>query len=276
MQKNNINLLGFLMAGFLLIIVACSKAPDTTTPPVEIPSTPGIIAADGMAKWDALSMTEKSKVKGFNSLFLHQSVGGDIEGGCETNGYKPEFYELNTAMGSTTFFYGGLFRSSNGDPIGKFAEFKQSAILNKSKLRLAIFEFGYADIDNTLLPSVKTGYKAMVEELKANGIRVLHCTPPMVFDTTYNRPIIAMGTWMKATFPNDMIFDLQDIESRSNTTGTRCEQGGVWQICDNVRSTPGCPSREQGVDTPAQGHICGTAADKIAKAFLYAIYSAEK
>ena len=209
-------------------------------------------------------------------MFLHQSVGGDIEGGCETNGYKPEFYELNTVMGSQTYFYGGLFASSNGDPMGKFAEFKQSALLNKNKLRLAIFEFGYADLEDATLENTKVGYKAMVDELKANGIRVLHCTPPMVYDVTYNPPIIAMGTWIKATFKNDMIFDLQDIESSSNTTGARCEQGGVWQICDNVRSTPGCPSREQGVDTPAQGHICGTAADKISKAFLYAIYSAGK
>jgi hypothetical protein len=229
-----------------------------------------------MAKWDALSSSEKAKVNGFNSLFLHQSVGGDIEGGCETNGYKPEYYELNTTMSSQTYFYGGLFRSSNGDPIGKFAEFKQSAILNKAKLRLAIFEFGYADLETSTLAATKAGYKAMVDELKANGIRVLHCTPPMVYDVTYNPPIIDMGTWIKTTFKDDMIFDLQDIESSSNTTGARCEQGGVWQICDNVRSTPSCPSREQGIDTPAQGHICGTAADKIAKAFLYAIYSAGK
>lgn len=246
----------------------------------EIKSSPSsyqlIVGPEGISAWDALSQTEKSRVISWNSLFIHQSVGQDIEGGAADNGFKPEYFGPGARI-SATNLYGGLFEGiSNGDPVSKFGYFKSNVLANRDILRLAIFKFGYADIETTTLVGVQSGYKAMVDELKSNGIRLLHITPPLVYDVAYNSPKMQLRDWMKTTFPNDVIFDLQDIESRTGTTGNRCEQNGIWQICSDIRSTTSCPSNGQGVDTAGQGHLCASVATKVAKAFLYAVYLAGK
>lgn len=236
-----------------------------------------LVGSTAMAAWDALPPDERNRVTSWNSLFVHQSVGQDIEDGATSNGYKPEYFGPGMIIGSTTNIYGGLFEGiSNGDPLPKFAYFRTNALANKSRLRVAAFKFGYADVESSTLGAVQAGYKAMVDELKSNGIRVMHVTPPLVYDVAYNTPKMQLRTWMQQTFPNDVIFDLQDIESRTGTTGARCEENGVWRICEDVRSTPACPSKGQGTDTVGQGHLCFGAATKISKAFLYSIYLSGK
>ncbi len=241
------------------------------------PSTPGVVTSGDIAAWDALSQSEKNSIQSWNSLFLHQSVGQDLEDGCEANGFSFEYFNLgNSIPASPTHLYGGLFASSNGNPTEKFSEFRTNALANASNLRVAIFKFGYADIEPSTLSSVEAGYLSMVNDLKSSGIRVLHITPPLVYDTAYNQAKMDMRTWMFATFPSDVIFDLQDIESKTGATGSRCEVGGIWRICPDIRSTDSCLSRGQGSDSgdAGRGHLCASAADIISKAFLYSIYRA--
>jgi hypothetical protein len=256
---------------FLLLMSACKKDNPKTID--NIPVVPGVVGFEGMAAFNNLSATEKDRIKSWNTLFVHQSVGGDLEGGCNDNGYGFDYIEASGTMVQTGL-YGGLFSSSNGNPLGKIAEFKNRVALNPGKIRVVCFKFGYADIEDATLTDVQNAYKQMVDDFRAKGIRVLHITPPLVYDVSYNSPKMQMRTWMLQTFTNDMIFDLQDIESRNLNDGTRCEQSGVWQICSTNRSTAACPSAEQGIDTPQQGHLCSVAATKISKAFLYAIYKA--
>ena len=120
--------------------------------------------------------------------------------------------------------------------------------------------------------------RAVVEAIKASGKKVVHVTPPLVFDTAENPPKLQFRDWMFQTFPSDVIYDIQDVESTHPTTGARCQVGGVWRICQEVRSTASClsPQSGPGGDDASQGHLCPTQATRIAPSFLYAIYLAIK
>ncbi|MBK9565806.1 MAG: hypothetical protein IPO37_11665 [Saprospiraceae bacterium] len=80
---------------FLLAFITCNKEQNTDIPDDNNGNTnteigkgsPGIVGTAGVATWDALSTTEKNRVKGWNTLFLHQSVGQDLEEGCKANGF---------------------------------------------------------------------------------------------------------------------------------------------------------------------------------------------
>ncbi|MBL8714469.1 MAG: hypothetical protein JNL79_00625 [Myxococcales bacterium] len=242
------------------------------------PGDPALVGLPGIAAWDALAPDEKAKVKSFRTFFLHQSVGGDLEDGAEAVGYKFEYVD-SSATSLSPGLNGGLFASSNGNPAGKIAEFRKLALATKSTARVAIMKFGYADIVSDKVAAAQTAYQAAVADIKAAGVRVLHVTPPLVYSVpAENAPKMATRAWMRATFPSDVIFDLQDVESTEPATGARCERGGSWEICNSVRSTAACPSLNQGIDAPTgQGHICFKPhAQRFAKAYLYAIYLAGK
>lgn len=240
----------------------------------------GVVGTAGITEWDKLSTNEKNKVKGWNSLFVHASVGGDLEDGAENNGFKFEFYDGDKLNGGLN---GADWNSinngnniSNGEPEKKMAAFKREALQQKSKLQIAIFKFGYADITDANLEAMKIQYKAMIDELRAAGLRVVHITPPLIYILTKddgNAAKMKMADWMKATFTQDVIFDIQACESKDGT----CKLNSVLRICDDLRSTSGCPSKGQGVDAPeGQGHLCEKAATSISKAFLMSIYNAGK
>jgi hypothetical protein len=238
------------------------------------PGRPGVVANEGIAAWDALAEGERTSVIAFQSFFLHQSVGQDLEDGAESVGFPFEFADSTSAPGPG--LNGGTFASSNGDPDGKIAEFTAMALANQATVRVAIMKFGYADIVGDTIEDVQAAYQAAVGEIRGRGIRVLHVTPPLVHASPAdNAPKMEMRSWMIATFPGDVVFDLQDVESTDPDTSGRCERGGSWEICESVRSTAACASLGQGIDAPAgQGHICHTHAERFARAFLYAIYLA--
>jgi hypothetical protein len=257
---------------------------DSSTPPLDAgnPGTPGVVSINGIAAWDALPAVEQNKLKtGFRTVFIHQSVGADLEYGAEVNGFKFEFYQVAapTALPITSNgLNGGLTLGRNGQGPQKVDDLQRIALANKAILRVAILKFGYADIVASTLAAAQTAYLNGVNAIKAQGVRVLHITPPFVYNVpSENAPKMQMRTWMMSTFPNDVIFDLEDVESTEPVGGARCQRGGSWEICDSIRSKPGCPSKEQGTDAPSgQGHICQTTVPRISKAFLYAIYQAGK
>ncbi|MCC6647779.1 MAG: hypothetical protein IT374_19695 [Polyangiaceae bacterium] len=241
------------------------------------PATDTVVGPWGIAAWDALGATDKQAVKTARSFFLHQSVGGDLEDGAEAVGYKFEWV-ASGSVGLAPGLNGGLFDSSNGNYTGKCTEFQQMAIANAATARVAIMKLGYADVLAGTLTGAQTAYLAAVTQVKASGVRVLHVTPPLVYDAPEdNAPKLQMRQWMLTTFAGDVIFDLEDLESTHPTTGARCERGGSWEICDAVRSTAACPSQNQGIDAPSgQGHLCQKQAERLARAFLYAISRAAK
>lgn len=234
-----------------------------------------LVGEDGVAAWDGLAPAEKEKVRTFGTLFLHQSVGQDLEDGAEAAGFKFSYFgpDLQAAPGLN----GGIFVDvkpglANGNPSEKLVVFRDAALRNKAVFKVVAMKLGYADVRKGDLANVQAEYQRLTSELRAAGLRVLHVTPPLVFDPAENPPKMAMRTWMIATFPTDVIFDLQDIESTSS--GKRCEVGGTWRICPETRSTAACSSKSQGVDGDGAGHLCEKAAGRIAKAFLYAIHRA--
>lgn len=252
---------------------------SATPPPVDAgnPGAPGVVSLGGIAAWDALPAGEKARVNQFASAFLHQSVGQDMEDGIEGNGVSVEFMTSGSTL-TKSGIHGGLFSTGNGNGPGKVTEWRNFSTRNGStRLKVAIMKFGYADILGNLT-AVQTSYQQAVTAIKAAGIRVLHVTPPLVYNLPGdNAPKEQMRTWMLATFPNDVIFDLTDVESIDPNNGSRCTRGGSWEICNSVRSTSGCPSVSQGVDAASgQGHLCTTQARRISKGFLYAIYQAGK
>ncbi|MFY7909768.1 MAG: hypothetical protein ACOVO2_09460 [Emticicia sp.] len=237
----------------------------------------GVTGIAGIDAWDKLSTTEKDRIKSWNTIFMHQSVGGDLEDGANNNGFKFEYFDLNEKP--TKGLSGNVFSTSNGNPLGKIAEFKQNTLAHKSIIKIAIFKFGYADINDGNLEQVKTAYKQLIDDLRSqvSGLRFVHITPPLIYIVTKddgNAAKMKMATWMKDTFKTqDSIFDLQEVESDNGS----CKLGSVWTICDKYRSTARCPSKNQGIDAPeGQGHLCESAASRISKAFLYSIYQAGK
>jgi hypothetical protein len=271
-----------------LILIFCTKTVDNIDPNAGTGGTtnpttgttgkgqPGVVGISGIDAWDKLANTEKSRVKDWNAIFMHQSVGGDLEDGANNNGFKFEYFDLNEKPKGLS---GNVFNVSNGDPIGKIAEFKKNALTHKAILKIAIFKFGYADITDGNIEQVKIAYKGLIDDLRSQitDLRFVHITPPLIYIVTKddgNAAKMKIAQWMKDTFKDkDSIFDLQEVESDNGA----CNLNGVWTICNKYRSTAGCPSKGQGIDAPeGQGHLCENAATRISKAFLYSIYQIGK
>jgi len=249
-------------------------------PPVDAgPTTPGTYGFASIALWDALPQGEKDKVKSFRTIFMHQSVGGDMEDGAEAIGFKFEYAEASGSVsgGSRQGPFGAL-AGSNGNPGSKTSAMTGFVDRSGAALRVAALKFGYADVVSSTLAQAKTLYAAMVTSVKAKGVRVVHVSPPFVYNVPGdNAPKMQFRQWLLDTYPNDVMFDLEDAESIDPSTGTRCERGGSWEICNSVRSTSGCASRNQGVDAASgQGHLCFQQAQRIVKGFLYSLYQAGK
>ncbi len=272
----------------LFVLAACgdgSSAPGASNPananPAPgntLPTSPpgeGVIGVPGIASWNALAPGERDAVKSFTSLYLHQSVGQDLQDGAEDIGFKFEYYGPNQRdIGGG--LNGGLFNDvgpvDNGKPMEKMQVVRRVLGLLKGKLKMLSFSFGYADVRDEDLGPVEAEYQKLIGEIRMAGVRFVHVTPPLVFDVAENAPKMKMRSWMLDTFKDDVIFDLQDIESLND--GKRCEAGGVWRICQENRSTSSCPSKGQGIDGDGQGHLCSRKAAEFSKAFLYAIYKA--
>jgi hypothetical protein len=242
---------------------------------------PGIVGTEGIAHWDALSSSEKSRIKSWNTLFLHQSVGQDLEEGCKANGFAWEYYGHGSKVDNGLM--GGIFvdvgNIPNGNPFEKIRVFKEHILMSKDVVKIGVFKFGYADISDENFTEVQEAYKAMVDELKSKmpDLRLVHVTPPLVFSTeSYdgNGARMKVGQWMRNTFAaSDVIFDLQALESNDG----KCQVNGVWHICTENRNTASDPSDVNGIDSsPGQGHIGKKAGQRISKALLMSIYNCGK
>lgn len=242
---------------------------------------PGVVGLTGVEAWDKLAASEKDRIKNWNALFLHQSVGQDLEEGCKANGFPFDYYGPNDKTDGG--LRGGIFVDvggiANGNPSEKIRVFRENATRNKDLLQIAIFKFGYADVMDDNFEKVKTEYKAFVDALRAQSptLRFVHVTPPLVYSTTSfegNAAKMKVGQWMKDTFKNsDVIFDLQELESNNGA----CQQNSVWRICTENRNTASDPSDVNGIDSSdGQGHIGKKAGQRISKALLMSIYNAGK
>jgi hypothetical protein len=226
----------------------------------------------GVASWDALDVSAKERLRTTPVIYLHQSVGQDLEDGAKANGFPFEYYGPNQTE-LAAGLSGGLFNDvgpiDNGKPMEKLALVERIAKRHRGKLRVMAFSFGYADVRDADLEQVQREYVRVTKAVEATGARMLHITPPLVFDVAENPPKMKMREWMLRTYAGSPIFDLQDIESLDG--GKRCEVGGVWRICQANRSSAACPSLGQGIDTDGQGHLCSTQAAVFAKAMLFAM-----
>lgn len=283
-QRPEMKTINLLLIFF--VFLSCSKDNDTENPsnpdinnPVN--AQPGVVGTSGVASWDDLSTSEKNRIKTWNTLFLHQSVGQDLEEGCKANGFPWEYYGNGDKVDKG--FMGGIFvdvgNIPNGNPYEKIRVFKEQVLNSKDVVKIGVFKFGYADIDDNNYTQVQTAYKAMVDELKSkvSGFRMLHVTPPLVYSVeSYdgNAARMKVGQWMKSTFATtDVIFDLQALESNDGT----CQVGGVWRICPENRNSSSDPSEVNGIDTSdGQGHIGKKAGERISKALLFSIYNTGK
>jgi hypothetical protein len=273
---------------FIILMIACSK--ETSETPDDGNNNkntelgkgqPGIVGTAGVVTWDGLTTFEKNRIKGWNTLFLHQSVGQDLEEGCKANGFPWEYYGNGDKVNKG--FMGGIFvdvgNIPNGNPYEKIRVFKEQILNSKDVVKIGVFKFGYADIDDNNFQQVQTAYKSMVDELKSKvtDFRMLHVTPPLVYSVEPydgNSARMKVGQWMRSTFASsDVIFDLQALESNDGA----CQVNGVWHICAENRNTSADPSDINGIDTsPGQGHIGKKAAQRISKALLLSIYNTGK
>jgi hypothetical protein len=283
-QSPNIKTIITILIIFLLL--SCGKDNDTANPSDPDINNPmegqaGIIGTAGIAAWDGLSSSERNKIKTWNTLFLHQSVGQDLEEGCKANGFPWEYYGNGDKVDKG--FMGGIFvdvgNIPNGNPFEKIRVFKEQILYSKDVVKIGVFKFGYADIDDSNYTQVQTAYKSMVDELKSkvSGFKMLHVTPPLVYSVeSYdgNAARMKVAQWMKSTFAmTDVVFDLQALESNDGS----CKVGDVWRICPENRNSSSDPSDVNGIDTSdGQGHIGKKAGERISKALLLSIYHAGK
>lgn len=251
-------------------------APPAAAPTPVAPAPSGtthLVGVDAIAAWDALPQAERERVRSIPTLFLHQSVGQDLEDGAKALGFAFEYYGPNQASVAAGL-NGGIFVDvggvSNGDAAAKLAVWREH-VGKHAALKVAMMKFGYADVLPESLEAAKSGYSDAVAAIRTRGTKVLHVTPPLVFDTAENPAKQTLRAWMIETFPDDVILDLTDLESTDPSTGARCEVGGVWRICPSIRSREGCASEGQGIDGPGQGHLCAAEAARLAKAMLFAI-----
>ena len=260
-------------------------APPKTAPPAPAPAPPpapraipgggAVVGLSGLAAWGALSPAERDRVKRAPILYLHQSVGQDLEDGCEANGFKFEYFGPDTrtlASGPNGGIFTDVGNVPNGEPFKKFDVVRRSLKVTGGAAKIVSFSFGYADVRDEDLAKVQAEYARLVRDVKAQGARFVHITPPLVYSVAENPPKQRLRAYMLATFKDDVIFDLQDVESLDG--GKRCEEGGVWRICQANRSTPGCASKGQGIDGDGAGHLCERKARELAKGLLYAFYLA--
>jgi hypothetical protein len=119
---------------------------------------------------------------GWNALFLHQSVGQDLEEGCKANGYPFDYYgkgDKTDGAASGKGLKGGIFVDvggiPNGNPYEKMRVFKENATRNKDLLQVMILKFGYADIQDDNFEKVKTEYKALIDALRAQVVTAALC-----------------------------------------------------------------------------------------------------
>jgi hypothetical protein len=235
------------------------------------------VGPSGVADWNALAQGEKDRIKGLPILYLHQSVGQDLEDGSEANGFKFEYFgpQSNTLVSGPN---GGIFTDvgnvPNGEPFKKMDVVRRSLKVTKNTAKVVSFSYGYADVRDEDLAKVSAEYQKLVGEVKATGARFVHITPPLVFSVAENPPKQKLRDFMLKTFKDDVIFDLQDVESLDGAK--RCQEGGVWRICPANRSTAACPSKGQGIDGDGAGHLCERKAKDIAKGLLYAFYLASR
>lgn len=263
-----------------------TPAPAPTPPTAPLSPAPTVASAGGaqsrvvgpaaIAAWDGLSPGERERVKAVPTLFLHQSVGQDLEDGAKALGFPFEYYgpgQATIAAGLNGGIFVDVGAVSNGDPTAKLAVWREHVAKHPS-LQVAVMKFGYADVLPGTLEVAKRGYLEAVTEIRKRGATVVHVTPPLVFDVSENPTKQTMRAWMLTQFAGDVIFDLADLESTDPSTGARCEEGGVWRICPSIRSREGCASEGQGIDGPGQGHLCAAEAKRLAKALLFALHLA--
>lgn len=242
---------------------------------------PGSVGTAGVNAWDNLPASEKNRIKAWNILFLHQSVGQELEEGCKTNGFPWLYYGNGDKINNG--FMGGIFvdvgNIPNGNPFEKIRVFKEQMLASKETVNIGVFKFGYADIDDSNYADVQSAYKIMVDDLKSKkpGLRMVHVTPPLVYSVEPydgNASRMKVGQWMQNTFAgSDVIFDLQALESNDG----QCQVAGVWRICTENRNTAADPSEVNGIDTSdGQGHIGKKAGQRISKALLMSIYNCGK
>lgn len=277
-----------VLLGVVLLVLSCAKdQPPVVEEEDDIengqlgPGVPGLVGTSGVAAWDAMPPAEKNRIKAWNTLFLHQSVGQDMEEGCKGNGFSFEYFGPGDIadkglMGGIFVDVGGI---PNGDPFEKIRVFKEAVQRSKGKINIAIFKFGYADITAENYGAVQTAYQAMVSDLKKEmpDLRWVHMTPPLVYSVEIydGNPVrMKVGDWMRKTFVDkDVVFDLQALESNDGA----CQLGGVWRICPQNRNSASDPSDVNGIDTSdGQGHIGKNAGLRISKALLLSILNAAK
>jgi len=288
----------------LLLLPACHRTPPAgasetgpspvpvateTTTKVHLPPKPGVVpatrpegahpppvggklvGASAVAAWNALPAVDRDRVREKPILYLHQSVGQDLEDGCEANGFKFE-YVGNDTSSLKNGPNGGIFTDvgnvPNGEPFKKMDVVRRLLKQTKGAAKIVAFSFGYADVRDQDLAKVQAEYQKLVAEVKASGAVFVHITPPLVYSLAENPPKQKFRAFQIATYKDDIIFDLQDLESMDGQK--RCEEGGVWRICQANRSTPGCASKGQGIDGEGAGHICERKAKEISKGLLYA------
>lgn len=221
----------------------------------------GVVGAEAVAAFDAMSASDQERLRSARVLFGHQSVGANMIQGAAALGYA-----FKTVSGSLD--YAGPVRgeaevAENHEPLKKIQSF-EALVLGKSlgqHVDVAGFKFCWVDFyEPDKLVGLREAYASKVQAFreKVPQLRLFHVTPPLATrEVAENKARLDFGDWMKKTFAErDVVLDLSAVES-TKPDGQVCTSSGVRVLCPEYAAD--------------EGHLNAEGSKRAAKALLYAI-----
>jgi hypothetical protein len=236
-------------------------APAEDLPDLEAGAVhPGVVGADGVAAFDALSLEARAALAGRRLFWGHQSVGDNLIAGSASLGYGWSGVWSGSDYDGTHWGHGTV--EDNGDPwrkIRSFGSFLRDAGIG-ARVDAAAFKFCWIDFEpDTDVDALVDAYDAALADLSNDypAVRFLHVTTPLTSDDAernavrwrYGRRLIDEHS------ASGVVLDLAAIES-TDSNGQPCTLGGARRLCDEWRDD--------------EGHMNDRGSAHAAKAFLYA------
>lgn len=251
---------------------------ETPAPPAPSAYPSNAIGFDALALYDAMDATAHAELAALNVFLMTMSVGSSITGvdpagwGSEDLGYAFDFVDAASDFATTNR---GHRTFATTDANGKLADWQTWVVTNALGgavdcvgMKFCFTNFG-AELSPEWIAALKVDYQARVSAIKAAypSLVVVHFAPPLSRADAYavataNTIRIAWKNWLCATYPDDYVIDMQDVESR-NAAGEQELYSGVPVLTTANSSDSG-------------GHLSEAGALACAKAMLYGIYLANQ
>jgi hypothetical protein len=246
-----------------MALPACKGAPTTRLDEASRPITgkTGVVGIEAARAFNQLSPADKDALKQKKVLFGHQSVGKNLIDGAQAIGFP--FQAVDSGASFATVKWGDAVIQKNGDPLRKFASFKElvlakgmGATVDVAAMKLCWIDFESGTDSAALLAKYDADVKAM--RAAHPNLRILHVTPPLTTDEAkLNEQRWKFGRLLIEKYRGEgIVLDLAEVMA-AQADGGLCEKRGAPRLCDEWASD--------------SGHLNGPGSERAAKAFVVAV-----